>query len=78
MRKGVNPLTTEEECVLKQSSRRVSPLPVGEVGRTTEEQSDQRDDQEVVRASDGERDSVKSFTSEAWTGEVFTRTSRQQ
>ena len=58
-RQGVNPLT-EEECVLKQSSRRVSPQPVGGVGRAPEEQSHQRDDQVVVRAS--ENVTVSSLT----------------
>ena len=50
---------------LKQSSRRVSPQPVGGVGRASEEQSHQRNDQAAVRASDGERDRVKSYMSES-------------
>ena len=49
--KLVNPLT-KEECVLKQSSRRVSPQPVGGVGRAPEAQCHRRDDQAVVRASE--------------------------
>ena len=50
--KGVNPLT-KEECVMKQSPQAVSQQPVGSAGRVPEEQSRQRDDQAVVRASDG-------------------------
>ena len=62
-----------------QLTRRWKPLqPVGGVGRAPEKQSHQRDDQAVVRASDGERERVKSHMSEAWTGEVLTRTRRQQ
>ena len=68
-RKGVNPLS-KEECVLRQSSQAVS-QPASTVGR-------QQDDRAVVRASDGERDRVKSYMSEVWTGEALTRTRRQR
>ena len=75
--KGVNPLT-KEECVLKRSSRRVPPQPVGGVERAPEEQSHQRDGQVVVRASDGERDHVKSYMPKAWTEEGSTRARQLQ
>ena len=52
--------------------------PASTVGQAPEVQSRQQDDQAVVRASGGERDRVKSYMSEAWTGEVLTRTRRQQ
>ena len=67
--KGVNPLS-QEECVFRQSSQAVSQS-ASTVGR-------QQDDQAVVRPSDGERDRVKSNTSEVWTGEALTRTRRQR
>ena len=67
--KGANPLS-QEECVLRQSSQAVSQS-ASTVGR-------QQDDQAVVRASDGERDRVKSYMSEVWTGEALTRTRRQR
>ena len=47
----------------KPSSQRVLQQPVGGVGRTPEQQSHQRDDQAVMKASDSERDRVKSYIS---------------
>ena len=63
----MNPLTKEE-----------SQQPVSKVGRAPKEPSRQRDDQTVVKASDGEHDRIKSNVSEAWTGEAPNRTRRQQ
>ena len=50
----------------------------GRVRGAPEEQCHQRDDQSVVRASDGERDHVESYMSKAWTEEASTRTRQQQ
>ena len=90
-RKGVNQ-PTKEESVFKQSRReskkhgsfklasahRALQQPVSTVGQAPEVQIRQRDDRAVVRVSGGERDRVKSYVSEAWTGEALNRTRRQQ
>ena len=62
----------------KPSSQSVLQQPVSGAGRTPEEQSHQRDDQAVVRASDGERDRVKSYMSEVCAGGEITRTRQRQ
>ena len=59
-------------------SSQVLQQPVGGVGRAPEEQSHQRDDQAVVRASDGERDRVKSYLSEVCARRALTGTRQQQ
>ena len=61
----------------KPSTQRAPQQPVGGVGRAPAEHSHQRDDQTVVRSSNGERDHVKSSKSEACAGGALTRTRQQ-
>ena len=63
---------THQGRVRHQAKPADSVQPVGGVGRVPEEQSRQRDDQAVVRGSDGECDRVKFYISEA-----LTRTGQQ-
>ena len=52
---------TNKESAIKQSPQTASQQPVGGVERVREEQSRQRDDPAIVRASDGKRDRVKPY-----------------
>ena len=59
------------------STQRALQQPASGVGRAPEEQSRRRDNHAIVRGSDSERDRIKRFMSEAWTGEALNRTRRQ-
>ena len=60
------------------STRRVPQQPVGRVGRAPGEQTHRRDDQAVVRVTDGERDRVETHVLEVCAVGAPTSTRGQQ